>query len=67
MRGRFCAIQLFWVQGLAGADWAAQKGSILRGISDACLAVVGEDFDDVALTDSAMSAARHYSLKLQSA
>jgi hypothetical protein len=52
---------------LVEEDWIAQKGSVLRGISDACLAVVGEDFGDAALTDSAMSAARRYSLKLQSA
>jgi len=39
-----------------------QNGSVLRDISGACLAVIDEDFDDVALADSAMSAARHYSL-----
>src|SRR3954453_11506277 len=43
----------------------AQNRSLLRGISDACLAVIGEDFDDAALADSAMSAARHHSLKLR--
>src|SRR5215218_8630311 len=65
MRGRFCAIQPFLVQGLTGEDLTAQKGSILRGISDACLAVIGEDFDDAALPDWAMSAACHHSLKLR--
>jgi hypothetical protein len=44
------------------ASRAAQKGSIVCDISDACLAVIDEDFDDAALTDSTMSVARHHSL-----
>src|SRR3954447_19936617 len=52
------------------ASRAAQKGSVVRGISDTCisdtcLAVISEDFDDAALAYSAMSAARHHSLKMR--